>query len=218
MNFELEAENLEFKIQNSKFKIQNYMTVGLFFGSFNPVHAGHLNLANYLIDHKIVDELWFVVSPCNPLKQQSDLIDERIRLKMLSLAIAENPKLKTSDVEFSLPVPSYTVDTLAVLSANFSEIQFSLIIGSDNALIFDQWKNYQKILENYSVLVYPRRGYDFEKVSVRYPQMKLLDTPFYDISATEIRKKNAERKDVSAYLHSAVYQYILENELYSISP
>jgi len=192
--------------------------VGLFFGSFNPVHAGHLNLANHLIDREIVDELWFVVSPCNPLKRQSELINERIRLKMLDLAIAENPKLKTSDVEFSLPVPSYTVDTLAILSANFPETEFSLIIGSDNALIFDQWKNYQKILENYSVLVYPRRGYDFEKVSARYPQMKLLDTPFYDISATEIRKKIAERNDVSAYLHPTVYRYILEKRLYSTSP
>lgn len=192
--------------------------VGLFFGSFNPVHTGHLNLANYLIEHEVIDELWFVVSPCNPLKQQSELINERIRLKMLNLAIAENSKLKTSDIEFSMPIPSYTIDTLEVLSASFPEIQFSLIIGSDNALIFDQWKNYQQILENYSVLVYPRHGYDFEKVSARYPQMKLLDTPFHNISATEIRKKIAERKNVSAHLHSAVYQYILENKLYSTSP
>jgi len=188
--------------------------VGLFFGSFNPAHVGHLNLANYLIEREMVDELWFVVSPCNPLKQESELIDEHIRLKMLNLAIVENPKLKTSDVEFSMSVPSYTIDTLEVLSARFPEIQFSLLIGSDNALVFDQWRNYQKILEKYLILVYPRRGYDFEKVSARYPKMKLLDTPFYNISATEIRKKIAERNDVSTYLHPAVYRYILKEKLY----
>ena len=175
-------------------------------------------MANHLIDRKIVDEVWFVVSPCNPLKQQYELIEEDIRLKMLKLAIVKNPKLKTSNIEFTMPIPSYSIDTLEVLSDKFPYNHFSLLIGSDNALIFDRWKNYQKILENYPILVYPRRGYDFEKVSARYPQMKLLDTPFYDISATEVRKKIAERNDVSEHLHSAVYRYILDKKLYSISP
>jgi nicotinate-nucleotide adenylyltransferase len=188
--------------------------VGLYFGSFNPVHIGHLGLANYLIDHNIVDELWFVISPCNPLKQQTELLDEHIRLKMLNLAIVGNEKLKTSDVEFSMSIPSYTIDTLEVLEARFPQKRFSLIIGSDNALLFDRWKNSQEIIDRFPVLVYPRRGYDFEQVARRFPQMQLLSTPYYDISSTEIRQNIAENKDVSTYLHPAVYRYILEKELY----
>jgi len=188
--------------------------VGLYFGSFNPVHIGHLSLANYLIEHNIVDELWFVVSPCNPLKQHTELLDETIRLKMLQLAIAENEKLKISDIEFHMPVPSYTIDTLNVLTAQYPDCQFSLIIGSDNALLFDRWKNAQEIIARFPVLVYPRRGYDFEKVAHIYPQMQLLSSPFYDISSTEIRKNIVSEKDISSFLHPAVYQYICNSKLY----
>jgi len=188
--------------------------IGLYFGSFNPVHMGHLNLANYLVDNELVDELWFVISPCNPLKRQSDLLDEHIRLKMLDIATEGNSKLKVSDVEFSMPVPSYTIDTLNALSSRFSDVRFSLIIGSDNALLFERWKNYRQILKDYPILVYPRRGYDFDKVATEFMQMKLLSTPYYDISSTEIRRDIAEKRDVSECLHSNVYQYILENKLF----
>lgn len=188
--------------------------VGLYFGSFNPVHNGHLNLANYLVNNNIVDEIWFVVSPRNPLKQQNSLLDEYLRMKMLKLAIDENPKLKVSDIEFSMPVPSYTIDTLYKLSSLYPDIQFFLLIGSDNALVFDQWKDYRQIVSNYPVLVYPRPGYDFGLVENVYPEMQVLSTPYYDISSTEIRKAIAERQDVSQWLHPAVYRYILKNELY----
>jgi len=190
------------------------MKVGLYFGSFNPVHTGHLNLANYLVDNRIVDETWFVVSPCNPLKQHVDLLDENIRLEILNLAIAGNPKLKVSNIEFSMPVPSYTVDTLEKLSSLYPDVQFYLIIGSDNALVFNRWKNYRKILEHYPILVYPRPGYDFRPVEKNYPQMKLLSTPDYDISSTEIRKAIAKKEDIAKWLHPAVYRYILDNKLY----
>jgi len=192
------------------------MKVGLYFGSFNPVHIAHLNLANHLLDNNIVDEVWFVVSPCNPLKRQTDLLDENIRMNMLNLTIAGNPNLKTSDIEFSMPIPSYTINTLEKLSSLYPDIQFFLIIGSDNALVFNLWKDYERILKHYPVLVYPRPGYDFKQVEALYPQMRLLPTPDYDISSTEIRKAIAENKDVSGWLHPAVLQYILDNNFFVV--
>ncbi|MEI6556050.1 MAG: nicotinate (nicotinamide) nucleotide adenylyltransferase [Paludibacter sp.] len=191
------------------------MKIALFFGSFNPVHTGHTQLAEYLIDKKLFEEIWFVVSPCNPLKNQADLLDEYIRLDMLVAAIAGNPHFKACDIEFELPVPSYTIDTLHALSYEYPENQFALIIGSDNALVFDKWKNPQQILTEYPVYVYPRRGFDFAFVADLYPQMQLLDTPYFDISSTEIRAALAQKKDVTQWLHPSVLQYITENNLYN---
>ena len=190
------------------------MSTALFFGSFNPVHTGHTQLAEYLIDKGIADEVWFVVSPCNPLKNQADLLDEYIRLDMLILAIQHQPKFKACDIEFDLPVPSYTIDTLHALSAQYPDKQFALMIGSDNALVFDQWKNPQQILSEYPVFVYPRSGFDFAEVCVLYPQMQLLDTPYFEISSTQIRAALAQKKDVTNWLHPSVYQFITENSLY----
>lgn len=190
------------------------MRVALYFGSFNPVHLGHLKLAEYLTDNELVDEVWFVISPCNPLKEQSELLDEYIRLDMLFFAIRSNPRFKACDIEFTMPIPSYSIDTLNVLSKQFPDYQFELIIGSDNALVFDQWKDYEEILANYPVLVYPRKNYDFAQVAARYPQMKLLNTPIYDISSTQIRDSIAQKKDISQWLHPSVLQFIKENNLY----
>lgn len=194
--------------------IDEKIKVGLYFGSFNPVHNGHINLANYLIDRNKVDEVWFVVSPCNPLKQQAGLIDHAVRFEMLELAIAGNDRLKVSDIEFDMPVPSYTIDTLHLLSKTYPDVDFVLVIGSDNALVFDKWKDYQQILAEYAIWVYPRSGYDFDIVRDKYPEMRRLDTPYYDISSTEIRDRIAKNKDVSPYLPPMVYRYILENKLY----
>ena len=194
------------------------MSTALFFGSFNPVHTGHTQLAEYLIDKGIADEVWFVVSPCNPLKNQADLLDEYIRLDMLILAIQHQPKFKACDIEFDLPVPSYTIDTLHALSTQYPDKQFTLMIGSDNALVFDQWKNPQQILTEYPVLVYPRRGFDFSEVAALYPQMQLLDTLYFDISSTQIRAALAQKKDVTNWLHPSVLQYITENNLYIPNP
>ena len=188
--------------------------IGIYSGSFNPIHLGHTKLAEYLIDNELVDEVWFVVSPCNPLKKQSELLDEYIRLDMLILAIVKHPNFKASDVEFCMPIPSYSIDTLEYLSIQFADCQFSLIIGSDNALVFDQWKAYTQLLKHYPILVYPRIGYDFDLVADKYPEMKLLDSPLYDISSTQIRNFIAQKKDVSQWLHPSVYQFIIENNLY----
>lgn len=190
------------------------MNIALYFGSFNPVHIGHTSLAQYLIENQLADEVWFVVSPCNPLKNQADLLDEYIRLDMLMLAIKDQPKFKVSDIEFVMPIPSYTIDTLHEFSNQFPENQFTLLIGSDNALVFDQWKNPQQILAEYPVLVYPRIGFDFSTVKDLYPQMQLLDTPYFNISSTEIREAISQKKDITKWLHPSVYQFIIENDLY----
>ena len=188
--------------------------IGIYSGSFNPIHFGHTKLAEYLTDNKLGDEVWFVVSPCNPLKKQTELLDEYIRLDMLILAIAQQPIFKASDVEFCMPIPSYSIDTLEFLSNRFADCQFSLVIGSDNALVFDQWKEYTELLKNYPILVYPRTGSDFDLVADKYPEMKLLDSPLYDISSTQIRNSIAQKKDVSQWLHPSVYQFIIENNFY----
>jgi len=190
------------------------MRIAIYSGSFNPVHLGHTALAGFLTENNLVDEVWFVVSPCNPLKEQKDLLDEYLRLDMLMLAIQGNPRFKASDIEFTMPIPSYSIDTLNKLKEDYPEHSFKLIIGSDNALVFNQWKNYSELLENFEILVYPRRGYDFEEVRLLYPQMKLLDTPYYDISSTEIRQLLAENKNVSSLLHPAVLAFIQENNLF----
>jgi len=198
----------------SELKNQIKKRIGIYSGSFNPIHIGHQKLAEFLIENQIVDEVWFVVSPCNPLKKQYQILDEYIRLDMLMLAIQHKPEFKASDIEFNMPIPSYSIDTLHVLSNQFTDYQFYLIIGSDNALVFDQWKNYSQILQEYPVLVYPRMGYDFTLVSALYPQMKLLSSPLYDISSSQIRTFIAQKKDVTAWLHPSVFQYIIENNLY----
>ena len=188
--------------------------IGIYSGSFNPIHLGHQKLAEYLVDNELVDEVWFVVSPCNPLKKQEEVIDEYIRLEMLLMAIRYQPRFKASDVEFTMPVPSYSIDTLHELTSLYPDFLFTLIIGSDNALVFDQWKDYTQILNEFPLLVYPRHGYDFESVAGIYPQMQLLNSPYFDISSTQIREFITQRKDVSQWLHPSVSQFIIENNLY----
>ena len=191
-------------------------SIGLFFGSFNPVHLGHTSLAEYIFEFSGVDEIWFVVSPRNPLKDQSELIDEYLRLRMLHLATENTEYLVPSDIEFELPKPSYTINTLKTLSERFPEDNFILLIGSDNMQIFDQWKDYQTILDDYSVIVYPRKGYPYEDFEEKYPEMQVLEeAPFFEISSTEIRQLIAEKKDASQWLHPDVYQFIIENDLYT---
>ena len=189
---------------------------GLFFGSFNPVHLGHTSLAEYIFEFSGVDEIWFVVSPRNPLKEQSELIDEYLRLRMLHLATENTEYLVPSDIEFELPKPSYTINTLKTLSERFPEDNFILLIGSDNMQIFDQWKDYQTILDDYSVLVYPREGYSYEEFEEKYPEMQILEeAPFFDVSSTEIRTLIKNKQDASPWLHPEVYQFIRDNGLYT---
>jgi nicotinate-nucleotide adenylyltransferase len=190
------------------------MRIAVFSGSFNPIHNGHTQLANHLIINNIVDEVWLIVSPCNPLKDITNQLDEYIRLDMVIAAISGNNRIKASDIEFSMSIPSYTIDTLNHLSEMFHEHQFVLIIGSDNAIIFDQWKDYDELLKRYEVYVYPRKGYDFSTVKGKYPSMQVLNTPFFDVSSTQIRQMIQNKQDVSDLIHPDVYDYIKENNLY----
>lgn len=190
------------------------MQIAIFSGSFNPIHLGHQKLAEYLLNKNFVDEVWFVVSPLNPLKDQVQQFDKKVRMDMVLAAVGNNNRMRVSDVEFAMPVPSYTIDTLKKLTELYPQHRFSLIIGSDNAIIFDQWKDYRQILDSYPVWVYPRKGYDFSTVASQYPQMQLLDTPLYDISSTQIREMLRKGEDVSAWLHPEVMDYIEEKRVY----
>lgn len=179
--------------------------IGLFFGSFNPIHTGHLILAEYFVSHCALDEVWLVVSPNNPLKNGSDLLPQTDRLRWVRMSIADNPLLKACDIEFTLSTPSYTIHTLNALAAQYPEHSFHLIMGQDNLEQLHLWKSYEEILNNYPVLVYPRhgsRGCALEK----HPGVRMVDAPLLEISATRIRELHASGHSVRYLLPDSVYQ------------
>ena len=193
--------------------------VGLFFGSFNPIHVGHLVIANHIAQSEFVDEVWFVVSPQNPFKEKKSLLADIHRLALVNEAIFENPKLKSSNIEFSMPKPSYTSDTLAYLMDKYPGTEFSLIMGEDNIKSFHKWKNYEVILKNHQILVFPRVGVDDELKAkseiLNHKQVHLLeDTPVMDISASFIRKQIKAGKSVAYLLTDKVEKYVEEMGFY----
>ncbi len=192
----------------------NKSKVGIFPGSFNPIHVGHLVLANYMREFTYLDEVWFVVSPQNPLKKVGSLIDDDIRLHMTQLALTDFENLSVSDIEFSLPRPSYTFNTLEKLSAIYPEKEFTLLIGSDNWTTFHKWKDNKLLLEKYSIIIYPRLG-DNVTLSESTPQsVQLVDAPVIEISSTFIRESIKNGKNIRAFLPAKVYDFIQENGLY----
>lgn len=191
------------------------MNIGIFSGSFNPIHVGHLILANYIVEFTEIDEVWFLVSPHNPLKAEDGLLDEEIRLKMTEMALAKYPKLKASDFEFTLPKPSYSINTLNALQAVYTEHQFTLIIGADNWNLFSNWKDYDKILENYKLKIYPRLGSRIFIPDRLKHHVEALDSPSIEVSSTFIREGLAKGKNMRAFLHDDIYDYILKNRLYT---
>jgi nicotinate-nucleotide adenylyltransferase len=171
------------------------MKIGLFFGSFNPIHIGHLILANTIAQGSDCQQVWFVVSPHNPHKDQSTLLHEFDRYDLVRLAIADNHLLEVSDVEFAMPRPSYTIDTLAHLTEKYPQHEFALVMGEDNLQHFHKWKNHQSIIKYHSLLVYPR-PYAVKTDWLQNPKVKLIEAPMLDISATFIRKLVKEGKSI----------------------
>ena len=187
--------------------------VGIYSGSFNPIHHGHVMLANYLVEFSDLDELWFVVTPQNPLKQKDELLDDEERLKMVQLALGDDPRIHVSDIEMHLPTPSYTINTLTALSEQYPDSEFVFICGMDSLQNLKNWREYQKILDNYELLVFPREGYDGGEL-INYPSVTVLKTPIIEISSTFIRQCIKEGRDVRHFMPEKAFEYMKEHRLY----
>lgn len=200
------------------------MKIGLYFGSFNPIHVGHLIIANHMANYADFDQVWLVVSPQNPLKKKATLLEDYHRLALVNIAIEGNDKLKASDIEFKLDIPSYTATTLAYLKEKHPSYSFSLLMGEDNIRTFHKWYNFENILDNYSIFVYPRAlSINEAKLYAEIPEHELMshknvhfvnDVPVMNVSSSFIRKTIKEGKNVKYMLTEAVNSYVDEMNFY----
>jgi len=188
--------------------------VGLYFGTFNPVHVGHVIIAQYMLEFTELDEVWFVVTPHNPFKKKSTLLDDYTRLELVRQAVEQNDRLRVSDIEFGLPKPSYTIDTLAYLGEKYPDYDFALIMGSDNIATLKKWKNGDLILERHSIYVYPRHGTE-KAEDFTHPHIHFTEAPIIQLSSSFIRKAIADGKNVSGMLPGTVWEEIERNGYYS---
>jgi nicotinate-nucleotide adenylyltransferase len=186
---------------------------GLLFGSFNPIHSGHMILASYMLEFTDLDEVWFVVSPQNPLKEKKSLLADYHRLALVRLAVEDHPKMQVSDIEFKMPKPSYTIDTLTWLSEKYENREFIIICGTDVFPTFHKWKNYEALLQQYHFYVYPRPGSELSSYE-KQANINLFPAPQMDISSSFIRKGIYKKKDMSFWMPDKVYEYILEMHFY----
>lgn len=190
------------------------MKVGLYFGTFNPIHIGHMVIANFMVEFTEINQLWFVVSPQSPFKQKHSMLSDYQRLELVNLAIDDDLRFRASNVEFNLPKPSYTIDTLTYLSDQYPQHEFYILMGSDNLTHFHKWKNYEQIINHHHVIVYPRPGFDesnyqkHERIQIAY------DAPQMDISSTKIREAIREGKNMRHWLPAKAFQYIDEMNFY----
>jgi nicotinate-nucleotide adenylyltransferase len=187
--------------------------IGLYFGSFNPIHIGHMIIANYFVEHTHLDEVWFIISPHNPLKKKSTLLDDRQRYYMVQLAVEDDGRFKASNIEFHLEQPSYTIHTLAALKEKYPDHAFSLLMGGDNLTTFHKWKNHEEILTNYKILVYQRPGFEGGLLA-QHASVSIHHAPLMEISSSYIRKEIKAQKEVSYFLPAKVFEYISEMNLY----
>ncbi|MDR2868516.1 MAG: nicotinate-nucleotide adenylyltransferase [Bacteroidales bacterium] len=187
--------------------------IGLFFGSFNPIHIGHLIIAEYCLEHSDLKEVWFVISPCNPLKKKESLLEEHHRLYMTKLAIEDDVRFRACDIEFQLPYPSYTAVTLMHLSEKYPNMEFTLMMGADNIASIEKWRNYSYILDNYEIMVYPRRHSKIPE-HLNIPRLVPVDAPLIEISATQIRDSIKMKQKAQYMLPQAVARHIDEMNFY----
>lgn len=190
--------------------------IGLFFGSFNPIHIGHLILANYILENSDMEELWFVVSPQNPFKEKKTLLKDHNRLDMVQLAVKNYPNMRASNVEFSLPQPSYTIDTLTYLHEKYPDHSFSLIMGEDNLDGLHKWKNSETLIKNHHIIVYPRvfAGEKKDSEYLQHENISIIKAPVIELSATEIRNMIKEGKNVRPMLPPEVFDYLDGSSFY----
>jgi nicotinate-nucleotide adenylyltransferase len=193
------------------------MKIGIFPGSFNPVHVGHLAIANYLAEYEDYDQIWFLISPQNPLKKKGDLLDQEVRLELIEKSIKGYDKFYISTIEWNMPQPSYTINTLQKLRVTYPEDTFELIIGSDNWATFHRWKDYQLILKNFKILIYPRRGSD--RIFLNHPNVRLCKgAPKIEISSTFIREAIKTEKDVRFYMPLNTFEEIVNLDFFKPDP
>lgn len=187
--------------------------IGLYFGSFNPIHIGHLIIAEQILTNSDLKEIWFVISPHNPLKERHSLLNDHHRLALVRVAIDDNPAFRACDIEFNLPKPSYTIHTLVNLESKYPNHQFCLIMGSDNLNVITKWFNYEQILDNYNIYVYPRPGFDGGEF-VKHQSVIWVVAPLIEISSSYIRNSIASGKQVRYLLPPKVNEYIEEMHFY----
>ena len=190
------------------------LKVGLYFGSYNPIHIGHLAIANYMVEFTDIDQLWFVVSPQNPFKKKENLLADYHRLELVTRAINNDNRFRASNIEFNLPKPSYTIDTLAYLKERHPDYNFSILMGSDNLDNFHKWKNSEIILENYGIIVYPRPGFEPLKIPEHKNNSIAIDAPLMEISSSFIRNAIKEGKDVRHFMPQKAWEYLDEMNFY----
>ena len=192
------------------------MNIGLYFGTFNPIHIGHMAIANHMVEFSDLDEVWLIITPHNPFKKKTSLLDDNHRYQLVQIATEDYPKLKASNIEFKLAQPNYTVIILAHICEKYPEDKFNLIMGEDNLKSFHKWKNYEVILENHDIYVYPRiiEGKIIKTQFDNHSKIHKIDAPIMEISSSFIRKGIADKKNISALLPYKVWQYIDEMNFY----
>ncbi len=191
------------------------MRIGLYFGTFNPIHVGHLTIANHLVEHSNLDQVWFVVTPHSPFKKKSSLLDNNHRYQMVDRAVEQYNKLRVSDIEFNLPQPNYTINTLTYIQEKYPDYEFALIMGEDNLKSFHKWKNYELILENHHIYVYPRLSKGtIETQFDNHKKIHHIDAPIMELSSTFIRKSIKNGKNIKPMLPEYVWEYLDEMNFY----